>query len=200
MKNIYAERIEALRNLMSRNGWEAVIVSGSDPHSSEYPALRWQQVRWLTGFTGEAGDVVITMDHAGLWTDSRYFIQAVRQLEGTGVVLHKTRQPDSVNIPEWLASQGVSKVAFDGLCLNVSAVENLVAVLSVNDEAVIIDEPDMLNALWKDRPAAPVSPVATMDVGCFGGVSRAEKLSWLRKQMLLKGVDRVLLTALDEIA
>lgn len=200
MKNIYAERIEALRNLMSRNGWEAVIVSGSDPHSSEYPALRWQQVRWLTGFTGEAGDVVITMDHAGLWTDSRYFIQAVRQLEGTGVVLHKTRQPDSVNIPEWLASQGVSKVAFDGLCLNVSAVENLVAVLSVNDEAVIIDEPDMLNALWHDRPAAPVSPVATMDVGCFGGVSRAEKLSWLRKQMLLKGVDRVLLTALDEIA
>lgn len=200
MKNIYAERIEALRNLMSRNGWEAVIVSGSDPHSSEYPALRWQQVRWLTGFTGEAGDVVITMDHAGLWTDSRYFIQAVRQLEGTGVVLHKTRQPDSVNIPEWLASQGISKVAFDGLCLNVSAVENLVAVLSVNDEAVIIDEPDMLNALWKDRPAAPVSPVATMDVGCFGGVSRAEKLSWLRKQMLLKGVDRVLLTALDEIA
>lgn len=200
MKNIYAERIEALRNLMSRNGWEAVIVSGSDPHSSEYPALRWQQVRWLTGFTGEAGDVVITMNHAGLWTDSRYFIQAVRQLEGTGVVLHKTRQPDSVNIPEWLASQGVSKVAFDGLCLNVSAVENLVAVLSVNDEAVIIDEPDMLNALWKDRPAAPVSPVATMDVGCFGGVSRAEKLSWLRKQMLLKGVDRVLLTALDEIA
>ena len=200
MKNIYAERIEALRNLMSRNGWEAVIVSGSDPHSSEYPALRWQQVRWLTGFTGEAGDVVITMDHAGLWTDSRYFIQAVRQLEGTGVVLHKTRQPDSVNIPEWLASQGISKVAFDGLCLNVSAVENLVAVLSVNDEVVIIDEPDMLNALWKDRPAAPVSPVATMDVGCFGGVSRAEKLSWLRKQMLLKGVDRVLLTALDEIA
>lgn len=200
MKNIYAERIEALRNLMSRNGWEAVIVSGSDPHSSEYPALRWQQVRWLTGFTGEAGDVVITMDHAGLWTDSRYFIQAVRQLEGTGVVLHKTRQPDSVNIPEWLVLQGVSKVAFDGLCLNVSAVENLVAVLSVNDEAVIIDEPDMLNALWKDRPAAPVSPVATMDVGCFGGVSRAEKLSWLRKQMLLKGVDRVLLTALDEIA
>lgn len=200
MKNIYAERIEALRNLMSRNGWEAVIVSGSDPHSSEYPALRWQQVRWLTGFTGEAGDVVITMDHAGLWTDSRYFIQAVRQLEGSGVVLHKTRQPDSVNIPEWLVSQGISKVAFDGLCLNVSAVENLVAVLSVNDEAVIIDEPDMLNALWKDRPAAPVSPVATMDVGCFGGVSRAEKLSWLRKQMLLKGVDRVLLTALDEIA
>ncbi len=200
MKNIYAERIEALRNLMSRNGWEAVIVSGSDPHNSEYPALRWQQVRWLTGFTGEAGDVVITMDHAGLWTDSRYFIQAVRQLEGTGVVLHKTRQPDSVNIPEWLASQGVSKVAFDGLCLNVSAVENLVAVLSVNDETVIIDEPDMLNALWKDRPTAPVSPVATMDVGCFGGVSRAEKLSWLRKQMLLKGVDRVLLTALDEIA
>ena len=84
MENIYRERIEALRAVMERNGWDAVVVSGSDPHSSEYPAPRWQQVKFLSGFTGEAGDIVVTMDHAGLWTDSRYFIQAVTQLEGTG--------------------------------------------------------------------------------------------------------------------
>ena len=85
MANVYADRIEALRGLMASNGWDAVVVSGSDPHASEYPAPRWQQVKWLSGFTGEAGDLVVTMDHAGLWTDSRYFIQAQTQLEGTGV-------------------------------------------------------------------------------------------------------------------
>ena len=87
MANIYAERIEALRALMATNGWDAVVVSGSDPHASEYPAARWQQVKWLSGFTGEAAQMIVTGDHAGLWTDSRYFIQAQNQLEGTGVQL-----------------------------------------------------------------------------------------------------------------
>ena len=77
MVNIHSERIQALRALMDRNGWDAVVLSGSDPHSSEYPAARWKQVEFLTGFTGEAGDLVVTADHAGLWTDSRYFIQAL---------------------------------------------------------------------------------------------------------------------------
>ena len=89
--------------MMEQNGWDAVVVGGSDPHSSEYPAPRWQQVKWLTGFTAEAGDVVITHNHAGLWTDSRYFIQAQEQLAGTGVELHKTRIPGAVGIPEWLS-------------------------------------------------------------------------------------------------
>ena len=80
MKTIYVERIAQVREMMERNGWDAVVVSGSDPHSSEYPAPRWQQVKWLSGFTGEAGDLVITHDHAGLWTDSRYFAQALEQL------------------------------------------------------------------------------------------------------------------------
>lgn len=80
--------------MMRSKGWDAVIINGTDPHGSEYPAPRWKQVEWLTGFTGEAADVVITEDHAGLWTDSRYFIQAERQLDGSGVVLHKTRVPE----------------------------------------------------------------------------------------------------------
>ena len=99
------ERIELLRTLMRAKGWDAVVVTGSDPHSSEYPAERWKQVEWLSGFTGEAGDVVVTLDHAGLWTDTRYFIQAEQQLAGTGIVLHKTRVPDQVLIPEWLERQ-----------------------------------------------------------------------------------------------
>ena len=99
MENIYAERIGAIRNFMKERGIDAMVISGSDPHSSEYPASRWKQVEWVCGFTGEAGDVVITLDHAGLWTDTRYFIQAVEQLAGTGVELHKTRIPGEIRIP-----------------------------------------------------------------------------------------------------
>ena len=77
-------------------GYDAVIITGTDPHNSEYPAPRWKQVDWLSGFTGEAGDLVVTQDHAGLWTDSRYFIQANQQLAGTGIELHKTRVPEEI--------------------------------------------------------------------------------------------------------
>lgn len=197
MINIYAERINALRGLMSRNGWDAVVISGSDPHASEYPAPRWKQVEWLTGFTGEAGDVVVTDDHVGLWTDSRYFIQALEQLQGTGGELHKTRVPDAVGIPQWLAERA-RVVAVDGLCQSVSAVAELKEALG--DDGLVVDVPDLLEEIWEDRPSVPVSPVTTLDVECFGGVPRVEKLSWLRKWMLLQGYDKVLLSSLDEIA
>ena len=197
MENIYAQRISALRSMMSDNGWDAVVISGSDPHSSEYPAPRWKQVEWLTGFTGEAGDVVVTADHAGLWTDSRYFIQAVEQLDGTGVELHKTRLPDSVSIPDWLFEHA-SVVAVDGLCQSVSAVEEIKAALG--EEGEVVEVPDLLECLWEGRPAVPVTPVTTLDVDCFGGLPRIDKIQWLRRWMLVEGYDRVFLSSLDEIA
>lgn len=197
MNDIYKERIEALRAVMERNGWDAVVVSGSDPHSSEYPAPRWQQVKFLSGFTGEAGDLVVTRDHAGLWTDSRYFIQALSQLEGTGVELHKTRVPGAVGIPEWLSDKAKT-VAVDGLCWNVAAVREIADALG--DGGLVVDVPDMLEELWTSRPQIPMTPITTLDVDTFGGTSREEKISWLRKWMLLEGVDRVLLSSLDEIA
>ncbi len=196
MGNIFAERIEALRNMMADNGWDAVVVTGSDPHSSEYPAPRWKQVEWLTGFTGEAGDVVVTADHAGLWTDSRYFIQALDQLEGSGVELHKTRVPGAVLIPEWLSDKA-RVVAVDGLCQPVSAVRELENALG--DGGLVVDVPDLLQELWTDRPQIPVTPVTTLDVECFGGIPRADKISWLRKWMLVQGYDKVLLSSLDEV-
>lgn len=197
MAVVFAERIDALRGLMERNGWDAVVVSGSDPHSSEYPAPRWQQVKFLSGFTGEAGDLVVTRDHAGLWTDSRYFIQALSQLEGTGVELHKTRVPGAVGIPEWLSDKAKT-VAVDGLCWNVAAVREIADALG--DGGLVVDVPDMLEELWTSRPQIPMTPITTLDVDTFGGTSREEKISWLRKWMLLEGVDRVLLSSLDEIA
>lgn len=197
MINVFVERIAALRGVMERNGWDAVVVSGSDPHSSEYPAPRWQQVKFLSGFTGEAGDLVVTQDHAGLWTDSRYFIQALTQLEGTGVELHKTRVPGAVGIPQWLSDKAKT-VAIDGLCWNVDAVKEIAGALG--EGGLVVDVPDMLEDLWDARPQIPMTPITTLDVETFGGRPREEKISWLRKWMLLEGVDRVLLTSLDEIA
>ena len=197
MVNMFSERIDALRAVMERNGWDAAVISGSDPHSSEYPAPRWQQVKWLSGFTGEAGDLVITRDHAGLWTDSRYFIQALTQLDGTGVELHKTRVPGAVGIPEWLSDKAKT-VVVDGLCWNVDAVKDITDALG--EGGLVVDVPDMLEDLWEGRPQIPVTPVTTLDVTTFGGTPRSEKISWLRKWMLLQGVDRVLLSSLDEIA
>ena len=185
-----AERIEMLRALMRAKGWDAMVVTGSDPHSSEYPAERWKQVEWLSGFTGEAGDLVVTLDHAGLWTDTRYFIQAEQQLAGTGVVLHKMRVPEQVPIPQWLEEQFGTDglVVVDGLCVSVDFAQSL--------PGTVISVPDLLSRLWTDRPAVPQTPVFTVDPG----QTRAEKFAWLRDFLREQGCEGILLTALDEIA
>ena len=190
MENIYRERIERLRGLMRARNWDAVLVTGGDPHGSEYPAERWKQVQWLSGFTGEAGDIVVTLDHAGLWTDTRYFIQARRQLEGTGVELHKTRVPGQVLIPEWLEKQFGDEgiIALDGLCAGVDFARSL--------PGTVVSVPDMLSLLWQDRPEIPDTPVFTVQAG----ETRESKLAWLRDFIAGTGCDGMLLTALDEIA
>ena len=199
MENVFAQRVEAIRDLMRENGWDAVILTGSDPHASEYPARRWKQVEWVSGFTGEAGDLCITLDHAGLWTDTRYFIQAVKQLAGTGIELHKMRVPEQVPIPQWLASRGFEEpvVAVDGLCQTVAAVAGLKAAFG--GAVRVVSAPDLLSPLWTDRPAIPSTPIITLGDD-LTGESREAKIHWLRKWMMRQEVDAIFLTALDEIA
>ena len=199
MENIFAQRVDAIRSLMRENGWDAVILTGSDPHASEYPARRWKQVEWVSGFTGEAGDLCITLDHAGLWTDTRYFIQAVKQLAGTGIELHKMRVPEQVPIPEWLALRGFEDpvIAVDGLCQTVSAIDGLKAAF--DGGVTIAAVPDLLASLWEDRPAIPSTPVITLGED-LTGESREARLHWLRLWMMRQEVDAVFLSALDEIA
>lgn len=197
----YADRIEDLRRLMRSRGWDAVLFTGSDPHSSEYPAERWKQVRWLTGFTGECGDVVVTLDHAGLWTDTRYFIQADRQLAGTGVELHKMRVPEQVPIPEWLsdafAGDSDFVLALDGYCVPAGfAAEIEKAFLQKDSRCEIVSVPDLLSLLWTDRPQIPQTPVFTVN----SGESRGERLQRLRDFVAGKGCSSCLIPALDEIA
>ncbi len=190
MENIYRERIELLRSMMRAKDWDAVVITGSDPHCSEYPADRWKQVQWLSGFTGEAGDMVVTLDHAGLWTDTRYFIQANQQLSGTGIELHKTRVPEQVLIPEWLKTtlDEDAVIAVDGLCVGA----DFAASLPCNVESI----PDILSVLWKDRPLIPQTPIFTIE----SGESRYSKIEWLREFLRERGCDAMLISSLDEIA
>ena len=184
---------------MAENGWEAVVIGGSDPHSSEYPAPRWHQVKWLSGFTGEAGDLMITAEHIGLWTDSRYFIQANKQLSGTGIVLHKTRVPYEVSIPQWL-SENVSTVVLDSSAQSIDSVESIKkAMEEVKDDYRIVLIPNFLEKLWEDRPAFPISPIITLGEEIVGE-SRANKIAWLRDYLKEKKVNSILLSTLDEIA
>lgn len=198
--SIFKDRIEAVRAMMRSKGWDVVIVTGNDPHNSEYSAARWHQVAWLTGYTGE-GDLVITEDHAGLWTDTRYFIQASRQLPEAGVELHKTRVPGQVLIPEWLAGHFADcdevRVAVDGLCMTVSSVEDIQK--TVGEKTRFVNAPDMLEVLWTDRPEIPQTPIITLGPEQVGW-SREQKVRWMRKWLADKGYDAILLTALDEIA
>lgn len=183
---------------MRSNGWDILILTGGDPHASEYPALRWEQVPWVSGFTGEAGDLVITMDHAGLWTDTRYFIQAVRQLEGSGIQLHKMRVPEQVPIPQWIASLGMEEpvIAVDALCQSIAAVRELQDAVP---SATIVPVADLLSPLWTGRPEIPSTPIITLGEDLVGE-SRESKLGRLRKWLVLSGADAVLISALDQIA
>ncbi len=196
--NVFAQRVEALRAMMRSNGWDVLILNGGDPHASEYPAPRWQQVPWVSGFTGEAGDLVITMYHAGLWTDTRYFIQAVRQLEGSGIELHKMRVPEQVPIPQWIASLGMEEpvIAVDALCQSIAAVRELQDAVP---SATIVPVADLLSPLWPGRPSIPATPIITLGEDLVGE-SRESKLGRLRKWLVLSGADAVLICALDQIA
>ncbi len=194
------ERVEAVRAMMRSKGWDAVVLTGNDPHNSEYSAPRWLQAGWVSGFSGE-GDLVVTDDHAGIWTDTRYFIQASRQLPGTGVELHKTRVPGQVLIPEWLAAHFADYdsviVAVDGLGMNAATVLDIKK--AIGEKAIIVDAPNMLDPVWEGRPPVPQTPVITLGAETVGW-SRTQKLTWIRKWLQDNGSDAILITALDEIA
>lgn len=198
MDNIFSARIERIRQLMLDEGWDIVVLTGGDPHASEYPADRWKQVQWASGFTGEAGDLVVTASHAGLWTDSRYFIQAQRQLEGSGVELHKSRIPGAVPIPEWIASLGMDSpvIAVDGLCFCVEDLRNLQKAVP---DARIETVPDLLSPIWDSRPSIPSTPIITLGEDLVGQ-SREKKIHSLRKWLALNQYDAIFISALDEIA
>lgn len=125
------ERLAAARDLMKQRGIDAWIITGTDPHMSEYLPKHWYTREWISGFTGSYGRVVVTQNEAILWTDSRYFLQAETQLAGSGIQMFKDRQIDTVPYDIWLkkALPEGSKVALDGLTISMNEKRSLEASL-----------------------------------------------------------------------
>lgn len=127
MKSEIKQRLAALRAEMKKLNIDAWYISGTDPHASEYMPERWETREYISGFTGSYGLVVVTLEKAALWTDSRYFLQAAEELEGTGIEMMKLRVPDAVSPESWLSENlpAGSKVGLDAKSLTVNAFRNL---------------------------------------------------------------------------
>ena len=194
------ERIAALRAYIASKDIQAFIIPSTDPHLSEYVASHWQSREWISGFTGSAGTVVVTAEEASLWTDSRYFLQAARQIEGTGIVLYKEMLPGTPDIPAFLNSrlQEGDTVGIDGKMFSAAAVEHLQKELD-KSRIHVKSIADPMQLLWSDRPAMPSEPAYVYDTK-YAGKSFAEKLAAVRKEMEAAGAEALLLPALDEIA
>ena len=197
---VIIDRIRRLRKEMSDKGIDAYIVPSSDPHMSEYVAAHWEGRKWLSGFTGSAGTLVITQDSCGLWTDGRYYVQAEKQLEGTGIRLFKFGMEGVKSFTEWIADtlgQGEC-VGMDGKLFSVSQVRNMEKIFS--KKGILINkEHDLLMGIWKDRPAIPRETVFVHDM-VYAGRTAAQKIEDVREMMAQKGANYHLISSLDDIA
>lgn len=200
MNSTINNRIAALRAHIAQEQIQAFIIPSTDPHLSEYVAPHWQSREWISGFTGSTGTVVVTAKDAGLWTDSRYFLQAARQLEGTCITLYKEMLPETPNIPEFLSAhlQEGDCVGIDGKMFSAEEVEHLQKELKKSGIR-IKSIADPMQLLWTDRPAMPLAPAFVYDTK-YAGMSFTEKLPAVRQAMEAAGADSLLLSALDEIA
>ena len=194
------EKLIELRRIMDRENIAAYIISGTDPHNSEYLPAPWQQRKWISGFTGSYGTVVVTKNEAGLWTDTRYFIQAEKELAGSGIKLHKLRIPGAVDYPQWLAEvlESGTKVGIDGFCMSVSDVRSLKNALTPKN-ITIQEQIDLLGEMWFDRPALPVEKIIRLDTK-YVGESAGERIGKIREFIRDNHGDAMLFSCLDEIA
>lgn len=198
-----SERLQALRQVMHREGISAFITPSTDPHSGEYVPNRWKSREWISGFNGSAGIAVVTLDKAALWTDSRYFIAANEQLSGTEFVLMKEKIEGTPSIPEWIAevtkkeSEADAKVVVgvDGWVNTTSDVEDMRAELATYSLELRTDI-DPYAEIWTDRPSIPTGKVFIQKME-FAGESASSKIARLRKE--LKG-KAILASMLDEVA
>ena len=194
------ERIVALRKLMKKKGIDAYLVPTDDFHGSEYVGDYFKCRKYITGFTGSAGTVVIMQDMAGLWTDGRYFIQAAQQLEGTPVTLFKMGEPDVPTIHKFLEEnlkEGMC-LGFDGRTVSGEEADQLKKNLEKKQVRFSVNE-DLIGEIWQDRPSLSCEQVMELDVK-WAGKSREDKLQEIRTKLKEKNADLFVLTSLDDIA
>lgn len=200
MKQSIKERIHALRMTFRPNNIKAFIIPSTDPHLSEYVAPYWMSREWISGFTGSAGTAVILMDKAGLWTDSRYFLQTEKELEGSGITLYKEMLPETPSITKFLCQnlKPGESVSIDGKMFSVQQVEQMKEDLAPYQLQVNLFG-DPLKNIWKDRPSMPDAPAFIYDVK-YAGKSCGEKVAAIRTELKKKGIFALFLSSLDEIA
>jgi len=182
------------------NNIKAFIIPSTDPHLSEYVAPYWMSREWISGFTGSAGTAVILMDKAGLWADSRYFLQAEKELEGSGITLYKEMLPETPSITKFLCQnlKPGESVSIDGKMFSVQQVEQMKEDLAPYQLQVNLFG-DPLKNIWKDRPSMPDAPAFIYDVK-YAGKSCGEKVAAIRTELKEKGIFALFLSSLDEIA
>lgn len=192
------ERIEALRELMAKNGLDAYIIANTDPHQSEYIADHWKEREWISGFTGSAGTVVVTRNEAGLWTDGRYYIQAEAQLAGTGIRLFRAADLGVPTIQEWLRDNlPEGCIGLNGELFSAAFVQALEQAFG--PKSLRLRDADLIGEIWRERPPVSEKPVILHDLR-YAGKSRGEKVETVRQEMAKKRADYALLTVLDDIA
>lgn len=194
------DKLSALRALMQREGLTAYIVPSTDPHASEYMASHWTEVCWLTSFTGEAGTALVTLDKALLWTDSRYYLQAGIQLEGTTVSLMRESDIDCPKIEQWLCDNLESGQSV-GVNPEMWSVDNYKKLSDKLGEAGIgLKSVDLIRPLWTDaRPPIPTDTFYEFHTR-FAGESVHSKLTRMRSKLRDKHANAMVISALDEIA
>lgn len=188
-----------LRSVMEKRKIDACIVPITDPHIDEYVPDYWRVIEWLTGFTGSAATVVVTKKFAGLWTDSRYFIQAEKQLAGSGFTLVRLKVPHTPEYIDWLAdhvSPGM-RVGVDGRVISTGQARILKSVLTEKG-AVLSLHSDLITGIWKERPVMPSAEAFDHPLE-FAGVSRKDKIALLNEKLKEAGADYHLLTSVDDI-
>lgn len=203
MNEIICNRIEALRNVMRREGIDAFIFPSTDPHNGEYVPAHWEGRKWISGFNGSAGTAVVTMTDAALWTDSRYFIAAEEQLRGTGFRLMKERVEGTPSITRWLgmklATVQSPTVGVDGTVNSASSVASLITELRAEGGITVRTNFDPLALIWTDRPPVPQDKVSIHPLE-YAGEPCHDKMARIRQQLKSMHAYGMLVSALDDIA
>lgn len=201
--NITNQRLECLREVMKREHLAAFIFPSTDAHQSEYVADHWMGRAWISGFNGSAGTAVVTMHSAALWTDSRYFLAAEEQLQGTEFQLMKLKIPGTPSIAEWLGKELMDvdspEVGLDGWVNSYSSTCGLIADLRKVGGITVRTNFDPLEEIWKDRPSIPLKPVEIQPME-YAGEDISSKIVRIRKALRAQHADGMLVSALDDIA
>lgn len=195
------ERLEDLREVMRREHLSAFIFPSTDPHQGEYIPDHWKGREFISGFNGSAGTAVVTMTSAALWTDSRYFIAAADQLNGTEYQLMKLKIEGTPTIPEWIGKEcgAGAEVGIDGWCSSANAVKELVADLRKEGGITVRTNLDPLKQIWQGRPVIPENPVEIFPMR-YAGESSRDKIARIRQALRKRHADGMLMSALDDIA